>query len=190
VAPPITGKQGRMEQPQLIRRETIYQGTMISVYRDVLRSGDGSETVREVVIHPDAVAVVALDERDNVVLVRQYRHPVGAVLLELPAGLLDHADEPALPAAQRELAEETGLTADTWSVLLDQHPAPGMTNERVRIYLAQGLHDAAGGEHPDGDEDLSVVRLPFDVALQHVRDGRITNGLAVAGLLAVADARA
>lgn len=178
-----------MSQPELIRREAVYEGKIFTVYRDTLRNVDGSEMLREVVIHPDSVAVVAVDDDDQVVLVRQYRHPVGAELLELPAGLMDEPDESPLQVAQRELAEETGLSADAWLVLLQQHPTPGMSNERVCIYLAQGLHRAVGEHQRDADEDLDVVRMPFATAVQEVRDGRITNGLAVAGLLALADMR-
>ena len=178
-----------MSQPELIRREAVYEGKIFTVYRDTLRTGDGREVVRDVVMHPDSVAVVAVDENDQVVLVRQYRHPVGAELLELPAGLCDEPDESALQVAQRELAEETGLAADAWLVLVEEHPTPGMSNEQVCIYLAQGLHPATREHHRDADEDLNIVRMPFDSALQEVREGRITNGLAVAGLLALADMR-
>jgi 8-oxo-dGDP phosphatase len=179
-----------VNQPQLIRREAVYEGKMITVYRDTLRNADGREMLREVVIHPDSVAIVAVDDEDMVVLVRQYRHPVGAELLELPAGLMDEPGESPLQVAQRELAEETGLSADAWLVLVQQHPTPGMSNEQVCIYLAQGLHPAAGEHERDADEDLDVMRMPFTTALQEIREGRITNGLAVAGLLALADMRA
>src|SRR4051794_19341062 len=96
---------------------------------------DGSQAFREIVDHPGAVGVLALDSQERVVLVNQYRHAVGRRLDELPAGLLDIAGEPALVAAQRELAEEAGLAAGQWDVLLDLHTSPGFSAEAIRIFL-------------------------------------------------------
>jgi ADP-ribose pyrophosphatase len=180
---------GKLEKPELVGRETVYDGTMITVHRDTIRQ-EGREVLREVVEHPDAVAVVALDDDDRVVLVRQWRHPVGEALLELPAGLLDKPDEPALDAARRELAEETRLAAETWHTLLDVVPSPGMSTERARVFLARGVGPAGGDAHPDADEGtIEVQWLAFDEAVGRVRTGEITNALAVCGLLAAADAR-
>jgi len=180
-----------MDAPELIDREVVYRGKMITVHRDTIRLPDGSTTEREVVDHPDSVAVVALDPQARVLLVRQYRHPVGAYLWELPAGLLDRPGEPALDAAQRELAEETGTAARQWHTLVDMYPSPGMTGERVRVFLARDLHWAGGGHRPDaGEQGLIVDWVPLDEAVSRVRAADITNGLAVAGLLAAALSRA
>jgi 8-oxo-dGDP phosphatase len=173
-----------MERPELIARDVVYEGDIITVHRDTLRQNDRTVT-REVVDHADSVAVVVLDEHRRVLLVRQYRHPVGDVLQELPAGLLDEGEDP-LDAAKRELAEETGLTARRWDRLVDLHPSPGMTGERVRVYRAEDLAEAPGGRHTDADEELDLEWVPFAEALDRVRSGEITNGLAVAGLLAAA----
>jgi 8-oxo-dGTP pyrophosphatase MutT (NUDIX family) len=180
-----------MNAPELVDREVIYRGKMITVHRDTIRQADGRTAVREVVDHPDSVAVVALDAQERVLLLRQYRHPVGAYLWELPAGLLDQPGEPALEAARRELAEETGLAARDWHSLVDLHPSPGMTGERVRVFLARDIHRARGEHERDADEgDLETRWTELDEAVRQVRTGEITNGLAVAGLLAAALSRA
>jgi 8-oxo-dGDP phosphatase len=179
-----------VRKPELIDRDVIYEGRMITVHRDTLRTGDGDTVVREVVDHPDSVAVVALDDSERVLLIRQYRHPVGDFLLELPAGLCDHPGEPALAAARRELAEETGMAAARWRTLVDMYPSPGMTGERVRVFLARELTPSADGQHRDADEgELPVSWMPLAESVRRVYAGEITNGLAVAGLLAAAGAR-
>jgi ADP-ribose pyrophosphatase len=180
-----------MDAPELIDREVLYRGKMITVHRDTLRQADGHTAVREVVDHPDSVAVVALDAQDRVLLLRQYRHPVGGYLWELPAGLLDQPGEPALEAARRELAEETGMAARDWLTVVDLHPSPGMAGERVRVFLARETHRATGEHERDADEgDLETRWVALDEAVRQVRAGEITNGLAVAGLLATALSRA
>jgi ADP-ribose pyrophosphatase len=179
-----------MDAPELMDRDVLYRGKMITVHRDTLRQPDGQIVVREVVDHPDSVAVVALDVRARVLLLRQYRHPVGGYLWELPAGLLDQPGEPALEAARRELAEETGMAARDWRALVDLHPSPGMTGERVRVFLARKLHGASGAHERDADEgNLETRWIALDEAVREVRAGEITNGLAVAGLLAAALSR-
>ena len=172
-----------MQKPELISREVVYDGAVITMHRDTLRQ-DGRTEEREVVDHADSVAVVCLDERSRVLLVRQYRHPVGDMLWELPAGLLDSPGEDPLDAARRELAEETGVRAGHWERLLRMHPSPGMTGERVHIFLARDL--TQGDAEPEPDEDLRPAWVPLDEAVERVRTGAITNGLAVAGLLAAA----
>lgn len=151
---------------------------------------DGSTSRREVVEHPGAVAVVALDDDDNVVLVNQYRHPVGRRLDELPAGLLDVAGESLLKAAQRELFEEAALVAQQWWVLLTLHTSPGMTNEKITIFLARGLSPATEGFQAEHEElTMTVSRRPLAQAVADALAGEITNAAAVAGLLAAAVAR-
>jgi 8-oxo-dGDP phosphatase len=186
--PPAIGYIRYVRKPEVVSRDPIFDGQMITVHRDTLRNEDGDTVVREVVDHPDSVAVVALDEEDRVLLLRQYRHPVGDVLIELPAGLLDKPDEPMVDAARRELAEETGVAAGWWRTLVDLHPSPGMSGERVRVFLARDLGPATGDQHRDADEDLETFWMPLAVAVGQVYRGEITNGLAVAGLLATADA--
>jgi ADP-ribose pyrophosphatase len=143
--------------------------------------------------HPGAVGVVALDDEGRVVLLRQYRHPIGEHLWELPAGLRDIDGEPPVETARRELAEEVQLAAERWSLLTTQYPSPGFCDELVLLYLAEGLSDA---DLPDGftaeheELDMTVERVPLDQAVQWVFDGTVRNSLAVIGLLAAAQLRA
>jgi ADP-ribose pyrophosphatase len=146
-----------------------------------------------VVNHPGAVAVVALDDQDRVVLLRQYRHPVRGYLWELPAGLRDADGEAPLDTAKRELAEEVLLAAGRWSLLATTFSSPGFTDEQILIYLAEELSDV---ERPEGftleheELDMTVELVPLDEAVQRVFDGRIRNGPATIGLLAAAQTRA
>jgi ADP-ribose pyrophosphatase len=152
----------------------------------------GEVKVREVVEQPGAVGILALDEQDRVVLIRQYRHPVGDWLIELPAGLLDQPGEKAYATAARELAEEVALTAGRWDVLVDLRNSPGLSTEAVRIYLARDLAPVPEADRIvgiDEETDLGVHRRPLDEAVAAVFTGEIQNALAVAGLLAAAYAR-
>lgn len=177
---------------QVLRSETVYEGRIISLRRDTVAMPGGGDSVREVVHHPGAVAVVALDDQDRVVLVRQYRHPVGGYLWELPAGLRDSDGEPPLETAKRELAEEALLSAGRWSLLVTVANSPGFSDEIVEIYLAEGL---SAVERPDGfvveheEADMTLERVPLADAVQQVFDGDIRNSSAVAGLLAAVRVR-
>ena len=170
---------------EVVRSEHKYDGTIVTVRVDTVTEPDGSEADREVVEHVDAVAVVALDEQQRVLLIRQYRQPFQQYLWELPAGLCDQPGEAPLAAAGRELAEETGLKAAQWSTLVDVRPSPGMSTEVARVYQATQLNQQQRSGGAEGEEtDLRTQWLPLADALRQVIDGRITNGLAVAGLLA------
>lgn len=169
---------------------TVYTGAVMALRVDEVRMPEGTIGTREVVEHHGAVGVLAIDATDQVVLIHQYRHPVGRRLWELPAGLLDLADEEPLAAAQRELVEEVGVTAERWSVLVDLAVSPGFTDESMRVYLAEGLTDVQrpAGEHEEAD--LLVRRVPLTEAVAQVLSGVIVNTSAVAGLLALATLRA
>lgn len=173
--------------------EAVADGRVISMARDTVATPDGGEMVREYVRHPGAVAVIAVDSDDCVVLVQQYRHPVGSKLLEPPAGLLDIAGEPYVVAAQRELAEEAALAADEWKVLLDLVTTPGGSTESVRIFLATGLTptDRPEGFELEGEEaDMDVRRAKVDDLVAALLAGRVQNSLLASGVLALAAARA
>lgn len=171
---------------------TVYTGHVMRLRVDDVRMPGGGVKAREVVEQPGAVGIVALDEDDRVVLIRQYRHPVEDWLVELPAGLLDVPGEKAYRTAARELAEETALTAGRWDVLVDLRNSPGLSTEAVRVFLARDLApvpDADRHVGTDEETDLGVHRMPLDEAVAAVFTGDIQNSLAVAGLLAVAYAR-
>src|SRR5829696_7126971 len=177
---------------RVLASETVYEGRVITLRRDTVAMPGGGDSVREVVDHPGAVAVVALDERDRVVLLRQYRHPVGRHLWELPAGLRDEDGEPPLETAKRELAEEVQLSAARWSLLTTTYATPGFCDEQVLVYLAEDLAEAA---RPDGfvveheEADMTVARVPLADAVQRVFDGDIRNASTAIGLLAAAQVR-
>ncbi|MDG4809315.1 NUDIX hydrolase [Micromonospora sp. WMMD1120] len=173
-------------------REERYRGRIFDVVTEEVTMPGGGTGLRDLVRHVGAVAVVALDDAGQVVLIRQYRHPVGRHLWELPAGLMDVSGEELPAAALRELAEEADLTAARVDVLVDLHSSPGFTNEIVRVFLARDLADVPADErHERRDEeaDLQVVRIDLDEAVAMVLAGEITNASAVAGLLATAHAR-
>ena len=178
---------------EVIASEQVYTGRIISLRKDTVAMPGGGTSDREVVHHPGAVGVVALDDQDRVVMVRQYRHAIGEHLWELPAGLRDVDGEPPVDSARRELAEETQLAAEKWSLLVSQHPSPGFCDELIQLYLAEGLSEVA---RPDGfvveheELDMTVERVPLAEAVQWVFDGRVRNALAVIGLLAAAQVRA
>jgi len=166
--------------------ETVYVGKIFALRADEVAMPGGGSARREVVEHYGAVAVVALDEDGNLVLVYQYRHPIGRRLWELPAGLLDMGDEPAHVTAARELEEETGLAAAHWQTLIDVDSTPGFSDESVRIFLATGLTEIGRPHAHDEEADLVVKRVPLADAVQMVFTGEIVNALAVAGILAAA----
>lgn len=183
---------GELDPYEVVGTTRVFDGKVISVRVDEVRMSDGQVAKREVVAHPGAVAIVALDDDGKVVLVNQYRPAVAARLDELPAGLLDVDGEPALEAAKRELAEETGLTAQEWNVLVDLHSSPGFSNEAVRIYLARGISAGPVGGFTAEHEELTMTayREPLSEAVRRVLAGSITNSSAVAGILAAVHGRA
>lgn len=169
-----------------------FKGHIFRVVTDQVTMPGGEVAGRDVVRHVGAVGVVALDDAGRVVLVRQYRHPVGRYLWELPAGLIDVQGEGLAAAALRELAEEADLTAARVDLLVDMFTTPGCSDEMIRVFLARDL--IAVPEHErhartDEEADLQVDLVPLDDAVAMVFDGRITNGPAVGGLLAAARAR-
>ncbi|TCJ89680.1 NUDIX domain-containing protein [Nocardia alba] len=175
---------------ETVSSRVLYSGAILALRQDQVRMPDGRVAEREVIEHHGAVAVLALDDDGNVVLIRQYRHPIGTRLLELPAGLLDIDGEDPLTAAKRELAEETGLAAAQWSVLVDVALSPGFTDEALRVFFATGLSvtDRPDPEHEEAD--LELVRMPLAEAVRAALAGEIVNATAVAGVLAYAAAAA
>lgn len=167
---------------EMVSSQTIFEGKIIKVTLDQARLPDGALASREVVYHPGGVAVLALDEDNTVYLVKQFRYPFQQLLLELPAGKLDHgAEEDILLGAQRELSEETGLEASQWTYLGCTLASPGFCTEVLHMYLARGL--TRKGQHLDADEFLDVVTMPFDQLVDQVMDGTITDGKTVSAVL-------
>jgi 8-oxo-dGDP phosphatase len=172
--------------------ETVYQGLVWDVVRDTVDLGPGGTVRREYVRHTGAVGVLALDDQDRVLLIRQYRHPVGMELWELPAGLLDVDGEGPLAAARRELAEEADLRAGRWDVLVDWFNSPGGTSEAFRLYLARDVSPVPEAERhvrEAEEHDMPVRWVPLDAARDAVLVGHLHNPSAVVGLLAAHAAR-
>ena len=176
----------------VVSSTVLARGKITTYVQDQVRMPDGQLIEREYLKHPGAVGVIALDDHDRVALVRQYRHPVRHRLIEPPAGLLDVGGEDYLQAIERELAEEVGLAARRWAVLVDLFTTPGILGESLRIYLARDLVAADG---PDGftreDEEahMDTVWATLDDLVEAVLDGRLHNPTMVSGVLAAWTAR-
>jgi 8-oxo-dGDP phosphatase len=164
--------------------ETLYTGKIFALRSDQVRMPGGATAVREVVEHYGAVAVVALNEDNNIAMVYQYRHAFGRRLWELPAGLLDVVGEPPQETAARELQEEVGLRAGTWQVLVDLNSAPGFSDESVRVYLATELSEVVRPEAHHEEADMTMRWFPVAEAVRRVFSGEIVNSIAIAGILA------
>ena len=168
------------------RTDSIHSGVVWDIRADVVDLGNGHTVRREFVVHTGAVSVLAMDDDDRVLLIRQYRHPVGMMLWELGAGLLDVVDEDPLEAAARELIEEAGLVAQEWHTLVDFETSPGGSSEVIRMYVARGLRPAPGGR-PIGEAeelDLPLVWMPLDQLVAKILAGDFTCPTTVNGALA------
>ena len=163
-----------------IRREDKFQGRILSVHVDTVLLPNGNTSTREVVDHVDGVAVLPLDERNNVLTVTQYRYVFGRTLLEIPAGKLDPGEDP-VTGALRELKEETGAVPDTFLPLGRIIPAPGCYGEVLHLFLAKGLHMEE--QHLVPDEFLNVERIPFNEMVHRCLNGEIEDAKTVAAVL-------
>ncbi len=163
--------------------ERIYEGKVVNLRVDSVRMADGREAKREVIEHHGAVAIVPVDPAGNIVLVRQYRRPAGAELLELPAGTLEDGEEPD-QAVQRELQEETGFRAERIRRLAGFWVAPGYTTEFIHVFLAEGLIESH--LDPDEDEAIEVEVHSLAASLAMIDSGQICDAKTIIGLLAVA----
>jgi 8-oxo-dGDP phosphatase len=177
-------------EPHLTSHTLVFEGRLLSVARDTF-TYNGAELVREFIVHPGAVAIVALDDDDRVLAIQQYRHPIRSREWEIPAGLLDVVDEDMLEAAKRELAEEADLIATEWFVLADTATSPGGSDEFVRIFLARGLSSSdAVFAREDEEADIVVTWVPLDELVDAIAAGGVRNSLLQVGVLAAFAARA
>lgn len=182
VAPQADGDRHLVERA--VSSETLLQGDFLQVRRDTIRSPDGGHATREYVVHPGAVMIVPLLSTDGgelrVVMERQYRYPVGRVMVEFPAGKRD-GDEDLLLCAQRELREETGYQAREWAHATVMHPLGAYSTEFIDIWFARGL--VAGARQLDAGEFLDVITVTLAELLSWCRDGSVTDGKTMAAAL-------
>ena len=179
---------------RLLSTKKVYEGRIWDVVSDSFQLQDTGEALtRDYIEHPGAVAVLPMNDDGEVLLLKQYRHPVGMDLWEIPAGLLDVEGEDFVVGAARELAEEADLAAGTWNVLADFFNSPGSSSEAIRIYLARNLtHVPHHERHERTDEEAEIEFhwINLDDAVESVLAGRLHNPSAVVGILAAAAARA
>ena len=164
---------------ETIESKTLHNGRNFSFKTDRVRLSNGRETVRDVVDHPGAVAIVPVDG-DELVFVRQYRYAAGRELLEIPAGTLEPGEDP-YGCAVRELQEETGYAASAWSRLLSCYMAPGYSSEVIHFYVAEGLSQV--GMNPEEDESITVERHSFDEVVKMIEDNEIMDSKTITGVL-------
>lgn len=165
---------------KIIGSKRLYEGAIINLELMDVTLPNGKAGKREIVRHPGGVGIAALDDENNIYLVRQYRAPYDKIIFEIPAGKLDKGEEP-LNAAKRELSEETGLTAKEIKYVGDFYPSVGFCDEVLRMFIATGLSE--GEVHPDADEFVNTVKMPFDEAVELVLNGTIKDGKTIATIL-------
>jgi ADP-ribose pyrophosphatase len=176
------------ERWPVVSSAELLRSRLVTVRTDKVRTPDNHLAERDVVLHPGAVAALALDDADRVLMIRQYRHPVGHLLWEIPAGLRDVDGEDPWVTARRELAEEAGYRARDWRVLADYYSSPGFSTERLRIYLARDLEVVPEAERdfvPEAEEaHLLTAWLPLVEGVRKVLAGELHNGVAALAILA------
>lgn len=172
----------RLVSHPIVDRQTVFSGMAWDVRHDVFELNE-EKVERDYIVHPGAVAIIALNDSGELLLIEQYRHAQGKIMWEAPAGLMDVANEDPLETAKRELYEETGYLAKTWNVLLDLANTPGGSTEQIRIYFAQDL-----SLHPEGrpsgsaeELDMPVHWISIQDVLESIRRGAVTNPQLVAG---------
>lgn len=186
------GIQDTAEEWPITSTTTPFTGNKTGVRVDRVRTPDGADVRRDYQVHPGSVAVLALDDADRVLVLKQYRHPVRHRLWEIPAGLLDVPGEPPWEAARRELFEEAHVHARDWRVLIDVYPSPGGSDEAVRVFLARGVHEASGERFEAFAEeaDMELARVPLAELVSGVLAGELHNTCLAVGALALSAALA
>lgn len=165
---------------EMVSQKTVYEGYIVNVRMDKAKLMDGRIANREVVSHPGAVAVFAMDEEGNVILVRQFRYAMGEVVLELPAGKLEPGEDPA-DSGLRELEEETGLVPKIYEPMGCIYSSPGIFEEKIHLFFARDL--VQGPDHPDDGEFVEVVRIPYAQLVDMAARGEIKDSKTLAGIL-------
>jgi ADP-ribose pyrophosphatase len=170
----------------LLRREKKYHGKIIDLTIDYLQYPSGREALREIVEHPGGAVVIPLFENKDLLLVRQYRHPFGDTVIELPAGKLEKGEDPFV-CAQRELREETGYGSDAWKPVTSIKTTPGFCNEVLHLFRADCIYPVSGGPAlEEGESTLTVQRVTFSQAMTMIATKEITDAKTIVGILMTA----
>ena len=156
-----------------VATEDIFDGFILHVKKDTVALPNGETAIREIIRHIGAVCVIPVTEKNEVIVERQWRYPIGRVTTEIPAGKLDSREEDRMSAIQRELREETGYTAEEWTYLGDFYGAPAYSDERISMYMARKLH--RGEQDLDEDEFLDVFTVPLKELVEDVMRGKIED---------------
>ena len=164
----------------MVSSKTLYRGKLLDLRLDEVLLSSGRRVRREIVVHPGASAILPIVEPGKILMVRQYRHPVGEVLLEIPAGTLKPGEDP-MACAARELEEETGYRAGKLAHLATIYPAPGYSSETLHIYLARDLRK--GVQALEVDESISVIEMSIDQVLEGIRDGGVKDSKTIVAIL-------
>lgn len=167
-------------EEKTISSQQIWQGKFLTLREDKVTLPNGHETIRYIIEHPGAVAIIPVTKSKEIVMVEQFRKPIERVLLELPAGKLEKGEDPLI-SAQRELLEETGCVAGKIEKLGSFYSGPGFTDEILYLYLATDLEQQEAC--PDEDEFVVVKTIPLDKALRMVEEGKICDGKTIIGIL-------
>ncbi len=165
-----------------ISSEVVYEGKIFYVEKRMVRLPNGKEARRDIVVNPNATAIVALDDEDRVIMVKQYRESAGRIMLEIPAGKMDPGEDPET-CAIRELREETGYRAKSLTKLMGMRVSPGFSSEIIYLFVARDLD--LGEVDPDEDEFVEVVKIPLKELVEMIMRGEIEDGKTIAGILAV-----
>jgi ADP-ribose pyrophosphatase len=182
-----------MNSYEVLKSTEKLKNRVFRIVTDEVKMPDGEVAARDFMRHVGAVGVVAIDQDENIVLVRQYRHALGRELWELPAGLIDVPGEQLAEAAARELAEEVDLRAARYDLLIDVNPSPGCSDEIIRLFLARDLDDVPEQDRHERTHEeaaMTATRVPLDTAVAMALSGEITNAACLVGILATAQARA
>ena len=174
-------EQEKLFKEETVHSEDVFEGKVLHLFRDEIRLPNGTHSVREYARHRGAVAVVALDEKENVYLVRQYRYAIGRVTVEIPAGKLELGENDPEAVARRELSEEIGASAKKFTFLGTYLPSPAILTERIYCYLAEDL--SFGETHPDEDENLLTVTMPLTDAVAAIERGEWEDGKTLFAIL-------
>ncbi|HTR80716.1 MAG TPA: NUDIX hydrolase [Bacteroidota bacterium] len=167
---------------EVLRKEKLYNGRIVNLVVDHIRYASGNEAIREIIEHPGGSVILPVLDNDDIILVKQYRYPIEGEVIELPAGKLDAGEDP-LHCAERELREETGYVAQRWTKLTAMLTTPGFCNERLHIYMAQGLSQSPQGQSlEEGEQTIQLLRLPIDEAVAMIERHEIVDGKSIAGI--------